>query len=249
MSRTFPLICLPLSTAPGHTFSWVSAASLGRMFMLPSTIVPSFSTFFSLCAPVPPPFTYPPSSAAPRCAFLPLSTALLRHAFAPPFTTGFRTSAKQSSGATITSHILFRDSPAHSILGLPASCSTWWKKRNNYLTFFMFVLLTSICQYLSKIVLFCWVQNSDSSASQYQTTRFLPFVVYDCVCNQPPKLPNWRWVRSWQCDCDRSNTWGYWWFWGWAVCAGGHQQNKTYLIPLITSYSLLKPLILGVRRG
>jgi hypothetical protein len=26
-----------------------------------------------------------------------------------------------------------------------------------------------------------------------------------------------------------------------------HQQNKTYLIPLITSYSLLKPLILGVR--
>ena len=28
-----------------------------------------------------------------------------------------------------------------------------------------------------------------------------------------------------------------------------HQQNKTYLIPLITSYSLLKPLILGVRRG
>jgi hypothetical protein len=28
-----------------------------------------------------------------------------------------------------------------------------------------------------------------------------------------------------------------------------HQQKKTYLFPLITSYSLLKSLILGVRRG
>ena len=34
-----------------------------------------------------------------------------------------------------------------------------------------------------------------------------------------------------------------------SVSFGSHQQNKTYLIPLITSYSLLKPLILGVRRG
>ena len=27
-----------------------------------------------------------------------------------------------------------------------------------------------------------------------------------------------------------------------------HQQNETYLVPLITSYSLLKPLILDIRR-
>ena len=54
----------------------------------------------------------------------------------------------------------------------------------------MFVLLTSICQYISEIVLFCWVQNYDSSASEYQTTEFSPFMVCDCVCNQLPKLPN-----------------------------------------------------------
>ena len=151
--------------------------------------------FFSLRAPVPPPFAYPPSSAAPRCMFSLLSTTLLKHTFAPPSAAGSGTSTKWSSGATITSHVLFWDSPAHSILGLPAFHLTWWKKRNDYLTFSMFVLLTSICQYISEIVLFCWVQNSDSSASEYQTTGFLPFMGHDCICNQLPKLPNcWRLV-------------------------------------------------------
>jgi hypothetical protein len=136
------------------------------------------------------PLTCLPLSITPRHLFLPLSAALLGQMFLPPFITDSRTSTKRSSRAKMTLHVLFWDSPAHSILGLSASHSTWWKKRNNYLIFFMFVLLTLICQYISEIVLFCWGQNSDSLASEYQTTRFLPFMVCDCVCNWLPKLPN-----------------------------------------------------------
>jgi len=66
------------------------------------------------------------------------------------------------------------------------------KKWNNYLTFFMFVLLTLISQYISETVLFVWVWSSDSLASEYQTSGFLPFMGCDCVCNQLPKLPNWQ---------------------------------------------------------
>ena len=47
--------------------------------------------------------------------------------------------------------------------------------------------------------------------------------------------------------CDSHQSAPDWHCFPYSTCL--HQQNKTYLIPLITSYSLLKPLILGVRRG
>jgi hypothetical protein len=82
-------------------------------------------------------------SAAPGHAFLQVSAAPLRLAFTCTSAAGSGSSAERTIGAEIVPHFL-----AHSILGLPHArgfptpSQLVKKKWNNYLAFFMFVLLT-----------------------------------------------------------------------------------------------------------
>src|SRR6267142_3922488 len=87
------------------------------------------------------------ASAVPGHAVSRFSTASLAHVFAPTSSAGPRSSGKRSIGAKIMptfSRVLSRDSPTQLSK----------KKWNDYLTFFLFVLLTSISQYISETILF-----------------------------------------------------------------------------------------------
>ena len=79
-------------------------------------------------------------------------------AFVPPGASS-GPSGKQGIGGYIIPFprtFFFWDAPVcSSYPGPPQLSKKKSEKLNDYLTFFMFVLLTSICQYISEIVLFC----------------------------------------------------------------------------------------------
>ena len=81
-----------------------------------------------------------------------------------------------------------------SLLSLrPIHDDTGWERRwspetiRYYVSESRKILTFRLSQYISEIVLSCWVQSSDSSASEYQTTGFSPFSGRDYVCNQLQK--------------------------------------------------------------
>ena len=141
----------------------ICAAVLPRPPASPSPAAPGSAERSFTCAhpSAADPLAYPPSSAAPVHVFLLFSAALLGPAFAPPSAAGSGPSAERSIGAQTVPHSLARAFPGLPRVfipgsrGSPARLSKKKRKWNDYLAFFMFVLLTLISQYISEIVLFC----------------------------------------------------------------------------------------------